>query len=356
MGQTLHVKTPDSSYDILFEPGALNRMTAILAERGLISQDGPTPRIIIGTNETVGPLYGRPLAERLPNAATITLPDGEQHKTLETAAAVYSEAARLGLDRKGLVMALGGGVIGDTFGFIAATYMRGVRLVQVPTSLLAMVDASVGGKTALDLPEGKNLVGAFKQPALVVIDTDVLATLPDAEWRCGLAEVVKHGLLADPALLDPDLLRRERAAEFVPRAVKVKVDIVEEDPFEENIRAYLNLGHTFAHALEQVSSYAWKHGEAVAVGLVAASRLSARLGLCDPELPNQIESLLKTLGLPTRLGTYRPEALWQAMATDKKWQHRQARFVLLKGIGKPLIIKNITPDDVIAVLAELSGA
>jgi shikimate kinase/3-dehydroquinate synthase len=356
MAQTLHVNTPTGGYDILFEPGALNRLADILVEHGLTKDGDPAPRIIIGTNATVGLLYGRSLAERLPNAMTITLPDGEQYKTLETAASIYGDAIRLGLDRKGLVVALGGGVIGDTMGFIAATYMRGVRLVQVPTSLLAMVDSSVGGKTGLDLPEGKNLVGAFKQPELVVMDTDVLDTLPDVEWRCGLAEVIKHGLLADPALLDSDLLRRERAAEFVPRAVKVKVDTVEEDPFEQNIRTYLNLGHTFAHALEQVSSYTWKHGEAVAVGLVAATRLSARLTLCTPDLPGQVESLLERVGLPTRLGRHDPERLWRAMVTDKKWQNGQARFVLLKGIGKPLIIDSITADEVIAVLAELSGA
>ncbi len=348
---TMHVSTPDGGgYAIHFEPGALNRLDAILAERGLVG------RMIVGTNETVGPLYGRALAERLPNAVTITLPDGEQYKSLDTAAAVYSGAVKLGMDRKGLFIAVGGGVIGDTIGYIAATYMRGVRLVQVPTSLLAMVDSSVGGKTGLDLPEGKNLVGAFKQPELVVIDTDVLATLPDVEWRCGLAEVVKHGLLSDPALLDIDLLRRERAAEFVPRAVQVKVQVVEEDPFEQGIRAFLNLGHTFGHALEQVSGYTWKHGEAVAVGLAAAARLSARLGLCEGDLPGQVEHLLLTLGLPTRIGRYNPDGLWQAMATDKKWQNGKNRFVLLKGIGKPLIIENVPPDDVRAVLLELSGA
>ncbi len=350
MAQTIHVTTPSGGYDILFEPGALERMADILAGRGLAG------RTIVGTNETLSPLYGRDLAARLPNAVTLTLPDGEQYKTLDTAAAVYSGLVKLGLDRSGLILALGGGVIGDTLGFIAATYMRGVRLVQVPTSLLAMVDASVGGKTGLDLPEGKNLIGAFKQPELVVIDTNVLATLPEAEWRCGLAEVVKHGLLADPALLDPDFLRRERAAEFVPRAVAVKVAIVEQDPFEQHVRAHLNLGHTFAHALEQVSGYTWKHGEAVAVGLVAATRLSAALGLCGPELPAQVAALLQKLGLPTRLGRYDPEGLWRAMAADKKWRDGRPRFVLLKGIGKPLIMEGVAAHAVLPVLAELSDA
>jgi shikimate kinase/3-dehydroquinate synthase len=349
MAQTLHVKTPyGEGYDILFAPGALQEMPAILADRGL------TGRTIVGTNTTVAPLYGRALAERLPNAVTVTLQDGEQHKTLQTSEVIFSGLVKLGLDRSGLIIAVGGGVIGDTMGFVAATYMRGVRLVQVPTTLLAMADSSVGGKTGVDLPEGKNLVGAFKQPELVVIDTDTLVTLPDVEWRCGLAEVIKHGLLADPVLLDPEVLRRERAAEFVPRAVKVKVDVVEQDPFERNIRTHLNLGHTFAHALELVSGYTWKHGEAVAVGLVAAIRLSTRLGLCSEELPAQVESLLAGFDLPISIGRYDPETLWRAMAADKKWQAGKARFVLLKGIGKPLIIDDVPPDAVLAILMELS--
>jgi 3-dehydroquinate synthase len=351
MAETIHVKTPDgSSYPVIFAPGALHHMADLLAEHNL------TGRTIVGTNSTVAPLYGRELANRLPSAVTLTLQDGEEHKTLQTCEAIYSGLVKLGVDRSSVILALGGGVIGDTMGFVAATYMRGIRLVQIPTSLLAMVDSSVGGKTGVDLPEGKNLVGAFKQPELVIIDTDVLQTLPDVEWRCGLAEVIKHGLLADPALLDPTLLRRENASEFVPRAVKVKIDVVEQDPYETSIRAHLNLGHTFAHALEQVSGYTWKHGEAVAVGLVAAARLSADLGLCGPELPQMVSHLLTQVGLPTDLGHYSPEGLWQAMATDKKWQSGRTRFVLLKGIGKPLTMDDVPPDAVMSVLKGLSAA
>ncbi len=350
MALTIPVKTPDGSYPIYFEPGALRRLPDLLQEHRL------TARTVIGTNTTLSPLYARPLADRLPNSVVLTIEDGEIYKTLPTLEAIYSGLVRLGLDRKGIVLALGGGVIGDIMGYAAASYMRGVRLVQVPTSLLAMVDSSVGGKTAVDLPEGKNLVGAFKQPEMVVVDTDVLTTLPEVEWRCGLAEVVKHGLLADPGLLDPALLVRERAAEFVPRAVSVKVAVVEQDPYEQNVRAFLNLGHTFGHALEQISGYTWKHGQAVAVGLVAAIRLSARLGQCDPALIAQVEELLGHLELPTRLGRYDPESLWEAMATDKKWEHGRARFVLLKEIGKPFIMENIDPGVVISVLTEMSGA
>ncbi len=349
MAQTIHVNTAfGDGYDILFASGILQNLADVLAERGLGG------RTIVGTNTVVSPLYGRDLAARLPDAVTLTIQDGEQHKTLQTIEAIYSGMIKLGMDRRGLVIALGGGVIGDTMGFAAATFMRGVRLVQIPTTLLSMVDASVGGKTGVDLPEGKNLAGAFKQPELVVIDTDVLASLPDIEWRCGLAEVIKHGLLADPELLNPALLTRDHAADFVPQAIKVKVDVVEQDPFEKGIRAYLNLGHTFAHALELVSGFTWKHGEGVAVGMVAAIRLSARLGICETALVDQIEALLRHVGLPTTIGRYDPQGLIQAMATDKKWQAGKSRFVLLKGIGKPLIIEDVPVDDVLSVLAELS--
>ncbi len=350
MALTIPVKAPGGSYPIHFEPGALQRLPDILREHNLVA------RTVIGSNTTLSPLYARPLAERLPNSVVLTIEDGEAYKTLPTLEAIYSGLVTLGLDRKGVILALGGGVIGDVMGYAAASYMRGVQLVQVPTSLLAMVDSSVGGKTAVDLPEGKNLVGAFKQPELVIVDTDVLATLPEVEWRCGLAEVVKHGLLADPGLLDPELLVRDRAAEFVPRAVHVKVVVVEQDPYEQNVRAFLNLGHTFGHALEQVSGYTWKHGLAVAVGMVAAIRLSARLGQCEPALIVQVEDLLQRLELPTRLDGYDPERLWQAMATDKKWEHGRTRFVLLKEIGKPFIMEDIDPGTVISVLTEMSGA
>lgn len=346
----LHVTTPGGGYDILIQPGILATLVDVLAEYGLAG------RTIVGTNTTVAPLYGRALAESLPDAVTVTLQDGEQYKTLQTCEAIYSGLVKLGLDRKGLVLAIGGGVIGDTMGYVAATYMRGVRLIQIPTTLLSMVDSSVGGKTGVDLPEGKNLVGAFKQPELVVIDPDVLSTLPDVEWRCGLAETVKHGLLADPVLLDTALLKRDRITEFLPRAIRVKIDVVEQDPYEAGIRAHLNLGHTFGHALEMLSGFTWKHGEAVAVGLAAAARLSARLGLCSPDLPVRVEAVLRELELPTNFGSYSPEGLWQAMASDKKWVSGSARFVLLEDIGKPVVVNDVPEEHVLDLLKEMTSA
>jgi 3-dehydroquinate synthetase len=229
--------------------------------------------------------------------------------------------------------------------------MRGVRLVQIPTSLLAMVDSSVGGKVGVDLPEGKNLVGAFKQPDAVLVDNDVLRTLPERERRCGMAEVIKHGLLADAGLLNPDILcSPDRVSELIRRAIQVKVDTVQADPYEQNIRAHLNLGHTFAHAIEQASGYGRLHGEAVAVGLLAAVRLSLALGLCDEELVERVSSTLALFELPRTIGDLDPEAIYVAMATDKKWKGGHSRFVLLRRIGEPVIVEDVPKETIIEVL------
>lgn len=343
MAQRIPVNSPTSRYEIRIERGLLARFDA--AAYG---------RCAVVTNTTLAPLYGEALVRRLADGVLITVPDGEQYKTLDTMAQLYADFVRAGLDRSSTVIALGGGVIGDTVGFAAATYMRGVRLVQIPTSLLAMVDSSVGGKVGVDLPEGKNLVGAFKQPDAVLIDPDVLDTLPEREWRCGAAEAIKHALIADPGLLDLIDIAGEQAA-MVARAVQVKVDVVEQDPYEQNVRAYLNLGHTFAHAVEQVSGYRWLHGEAVGVGLVAAARLSAALGMLDQMTTEQIEAIIARYGLPTRLGSLDAESLYEAMATDKKWQGGHSRFVLLEDIGKPTIVKDVPPAKVIEVLQALTG-
>jgi len=283
------------------------------------------------------------------------MPDGEQHKTMDTVGRLYEAFVRAKLDRAGVVIAFGGGVVGDTAGFAAATFMRGVRLIQIPTSLLSMVDSSVGGKVGVDLPIGKNLVGAFKQPDAVFIDPTMLTTLPAREWRCGMAEVIKHGLLADSTLLDPRMWAPERVPELIRRAVQVKVNVVEADPYEQNVRAHLNLGHTFAHAIEQVSGYAWPHGEAVGVGLVAAARLSVAHGLAQIDIADQVETLVAELGLPTRIGVLSPEALYAAMSTDKKWAAGKSRFVLLRRVGEPLIAEGIDRDTVLKVLQGLDS-
>ena len=343
----LPVITPTSQYEIVIEAGALATLDPVAW--------GLDRRCAVITNTTIAPLYGEKLVARLPDAVLITMPDGEQYKTLDTVRDFYKQMIAAGLDRASTVIALGGGVVGDTAGFAAATYLRGVRLLQIPTSLLAMVDSSVGGKVGVDLPQGKNLVGAFKQPDAVLIDPDVLATLPEREWRCGAAEAIKHALIADPGLLD--LLKPDGdAVAMVARAVQVKVNVVQRDPYEQNVRAYLNFGHTFAHAVEQVSGYQWLHGEAVGVGLVAAARLSAALGMIDSGLADQVEAIVQRFGLPIRLGDLDPESLYAAMSTDKKWQGGHSRFVLLEALGEPVIIEDVPAEQVVEVLAELRGA
>lgn len=345
MAELITVAAPGGSYDIIIDSGLIGRLDTRADEFGLLD------RCAIVTNETLVGLYGGGVVRRLPHATLITLPDGEEHKNLAAIASLYDRFIEASLDRHSTVIALGGGVIGDTAGFAAATFLRGVRLVQIPTSLLAMVDSSVGGKVGVDLPQGKNLVGAFKQPDLVLIDPDVLNTLPGREWSAGMAELVKHGILADPALLEMAADKpRANMTELVRRAVQVKVDVVQADPFEQNIRAHLNLGHTFAHAIERITSYQVPHGEAVALGLVAALRLSRDLGLCDNALVTQIETLLDDLGLPTRLSGLDADAIYMAMSTDKKRKAGKLRFILVRGIGDVGIYDDVERAAVIRVL------
>lgn len=349
-GAVIEVQGAEGAYPVVIEPGALDgALLRFVAQHGF-------RQVVVITNTTLAPLYGEALVARLPGGAVIAMPDGEQYKTLDTVQALYPRLLDAGADRGTLIVTLGGGVVGDLGGFVAATFMRGVPLVQAPTSLLAMVDSSIGGKVGVDLAQGKNLVGSFKDPLAVFADTATLRTLPAVEFRCGLAEIIKAALIADPALLDhllacgPDPIE-----DVIGRAIQVKKALVERDRLENGPRAFLNLGHTFGHAIEQASGYAWKHGEAVAVGLVGAARLSARRGLCDPALTGEIERALSAVGLPTRCGDLAPTAIWDAMRHDKKWRGGTAQFVLLAGPGQPTIARDVTRDEVIAVLEELSA-
>jgi 3-dehydroquinate synthase len=345
----ISVNTPDGQYDILIGSGLL---VDIAQHKDNFELNG---HVVIATDNTVKPLFADALSHALNDAPILTMLEGEQHKNLDTVRHFYDQLIEVKADRHTTLIALGGGVVGDTVGFVAATYMRGIHFVQIPTTLLAMVDSSVGGKVGVDIPQGKNLIGAFKQPTMVIIDPNVLATLPANQWRAGMAEVIKHGLLADTALLNPELQVLERATELVRRAVQVKVNVVEEDPYEHNIRAYLNLGHTFGHAIEQVTHYAWLHGDAVGVGLLAMAKLSYEMKLCDEKLVTHIDDLLKSVGLPRSIGDLDPETLYNAMSTDKKWQGGQSRFVLLNGMNQPMIVKNVPKESVLKVLHELKG-
>jgi 3-dehydroquinate synthase len=289
-----------------------------------------------------------------------SIPDGEQHKNLATVASLYDQFLAGGLDRSGTILALGGGVTGDIAGFAAASFMRGVRFVQVPTTILSMADSSVGGKTGVDLPQGKNLVGAFKQPALVLIDPTVLATLPDEEIRFGMAEVLKHGILGDPILfaeLESPISNTQPPISIpqLARTLQVKIDVVQEDPFEQGRRATLNLGHTTGHALERLSDFTLRHGEAVAIGLVTAARIAAELGMAEPELSSRIEAALTAWGLPTCCPPFDTDEIWQAMAHDKKKRGRTLHWVLPRAIGDVEIIEDVSPEIVKQVLINLGA-
>lgn len=345
METDIQVNSPDGTYPIRIQKGILGTITDY-------QQFGLSRPPLVITDSHVAPLHAQAFADKI-GAACAVMPAGEANKHLTTVANLYSEAVKAKLDRGSAIIAFGGGVVGDVAGFVAATYLRGIGFIQIPTSLLAMVDSSVGGKVGVDLPEGKNLVGAFKQPLAVYIDSDVLVTLPAREWCCGMAEVIKHGLLADDGLLNPDLHHVSRADELVRRAVKVKVGVVQRDPYEHGERAHLNLGHTFAHAIEQVTQYEWAHGEAVGIGLLLASMLSHRMGICDESLIGRVEGILTNVGLPIHLNGLDPEAIYSAMFTDKKRKDGQLRFILLKGIGQPFIAESVAKEDVIAVLSAL---
>jgi shikimate kinase/3-dehydroquinate synthase len=354
---TLTVHHPGGAYPIHVGHGLLDHAGGALRAAGA-PQGG---RVALVSNPVVAPLYAARVGAALRAAGfeplACTVPDGEQHKTLATVAGLYEQFLAGGLDRGGTVLALGGGVTGDMAGFAAATYMRGVRLAQVPTTLLAMVDASVGGKTGVDLPQGKNLAGAFKQPAVVVVDPGVLATLPAEEVRSGMAEVLKHALLADPQLFAALKTRLPKSCEGSPqtsevlaRALRVKIDVVEEDPYEEGRRAVLNLGHTVGHALERLSDFRLRHGEAVGIGLVAAARIAARLGRAEPALVDDVEAALVAWGLPIRCPALEAGAIWAAMAYDKKRRGRALRWVLPRAIGQVEIADDVPREVVLAVL------
>lgn len=324
---------------------------------------------MIVTNEVVGPLYGAALARALshhfPRVLTVTLPDGEAHKDWPTLNRVFDALLQNGCDRKTLLVALGGGVVGDMTGFAAATYMRGVPFIQVPTTLLAQVDSSVGGKTAINHPLGKNMIGAFHQPLRVLCDLDTLNSLPSRELSAGLAEVIKYGPIADMAFLDwlelnIDGLRERNPAllaHAVRRSCEIKAEVVGQDEREAGLRAILNFGHTFGHAIEAGMGYgAWLHGEAVGCGLVMAARLSQALGLLDALLVQRLEVLVRRAGLPTvapvldqadNAGRY-----LELMRVDKKAEAGEIKFILIDGPGQAVV--RGAPDAMVARVIEQS--
>lgn len=346
-----------------------DRSYPILIGRGLIDQGQwvaevlKTPKVALITNETVGPLYldrvTRALLDRGVQVQAVILPDGESFKTLATLESIFDGMLAAHCDRSTTIVALGGGVIGDMAGFAAATYQRGVDFVQIPTTLLAQVDSSVGGKTAVNHPLGKNMIGAFHQPKLVLADTDTLATLPDRELKAGLAEVIKYGLIRDGAFFDwleanmdgllardPDLL-----SEAIERSCANKAQIVAEDETERGVRALLNLGHTFGHAIEAGLGFGeWLHGEAVGAGMVMAARLSERLGYLSKDQSDRAVRLVAKSGLPVVGPALGADRYLELMAHDKKVDAGRLRLVLLRAIGDAEIFADIPVSDIRAAI------
>jgi shikimate kinase / 3-dehydroquinate synthase len=347
------VRTPEGSYPILLGQGLLARLGPALAALG-----GLSPRCALVTNQRVGRLYAAGVLASLSAAGfqpqLVAIRDGERYKSLAAVGRLYDQLIAARLDRRSAVLALGGGVTGDLAGYAAATFLRGVPFVQLPTTLLAMVDSSLGGKVAVDHPAGKNLIGAFKQPLAVLADTATLATLPSPEWRCGLAETIKHAVIADPALfaqLEATSDARAAVLEWLSLSIKVKQDIVERDPFEQSERLQLNLGHTFGHALEVVSGLRLSHGDAVAIGLVCAAHLAQRLGLCEAKLVDRLRALLRRQGLPTVIPADWPsETIASAMLSDKKRLAGRQRFVLPQALGDVIVTSDVKEADVLAAL------
>ena len=337
-------------YDVLIEPGLLRRLGEC------VRAVAPHARAALVTDETVRALHGETALASLRaagyEAVLASVPPGEDRKDLASIELIYRALLAERLERRSPVIALGGGVVGDMAGFAAATYLRGVPFVQCPTTLLAMVDSSVGGKTGFNVPEGKNLIGAFHQPVLVVIDPELLRTLPERELRCGLAECIKHAVIRDAPLFDwiteqaPAIRALEPAAlvELIRRNVEIKARVVMEDPRERGVRAHLNFGHTFAHAIEATSGYGTLlHGEAVALGMLAATRTAIELGICGEELLGKLAATLAAFGLATRCRLAPDGARAAAMRHDKKVAGDRLRLILPERLGH-VVIRDDVPE------------
>ena len=357
--RTVTVNLPEAAYDIHVQPGLLHDVGMIL------SRVAPTKKVCVVTDDTVGPHYAATISSGLASAGytpTIAvLPAGESHKTLATLIPVFDQLLGNKIDRHTPLIAMGGGVVGDMAGFVAATILRGIPFVQVPTTLLAMVDASVGGKTGVNAPAGKNLIGAFHQPKLVCIDPNVLRTLPERELRGGLAECIKHEIIRDAdgfASLEHNIGRAlsldiEFLSALIAHNVAIKARVVEADPLEHGERAHLNLGHTFGHAIEKVSRFEVSHGEAVALGTVAAAHVATEIGLLDEPSRQRIVRLFTAAGLPTSGLAVDPAAVVTAMAFDKKVEGGKIRLVLPDGIGRATIRDDVPADMIRRAVDEL---
>ena len=355
----MHVETvnlEDNSYPIFIGEGAslsLENFDGYIAGKD----------IAIITNEVVAPLYLNEISDLFSNRNVIEyiLPDGEQEKKLKTVHKIIDRLMEAGFGRDSTLIALGGGVVGDITGFTASIFMRGINFIQIPTTLLAQVDASVGGKTAVNHKSGKNLIGSFYQPQCVICDSIFLATLEATEISAGLAEIIKYGLIFDSEFFQwlqknmQQILSNDRAAVdyVIQRSCAIKAEIVAQDEKEQSVRALLNFGHTFGHAIEKLTGYGnWTHGDAVAVGMVLAARLSENMSLITPEDVQNIEEILTAANLPISLPNIDPAELLAAMQSDKKVKDRNIQLVLLKNIGEAFLTADYSQEDLVNILRD----
>ncbi|TWU66781.1 3-dehydroquinate synthase [Crateriforma conspicua] len=370
--RTVTVPLDDRSYPIRITSACICGKEGRAADvRFLTDAAADVTHWVLIVDEAVSKRWATPIAKALDSIGdavrvdVIDIPSGETSKSVESIGGIWNQMLNLGTDRRSVVVAVGGGVVGDLAGFAAATFARGVRFVQVPTTLLAMVDSSVGGKTGINLPGAKNMVGAFWQPEAVWIDTDVLATLPDRTYRSGLGEVVKYGVIDDAKFFDwlvdnaDALVRRDADAlrYAIAASCESKARVVGADERETSgRRAILNYGHTFAHAIEATTGYGtWLHGEAVAIGMQMAARLAIRIGMCDADLLERQSDLLAACQLPISMDTADIEAMLTVMQRDKKVAHGKLRFILPSRIGHVDLVSDIDRNDVIASIEQTIG-
>lgn len=356
--KTIRVNLPANSYNIHIDKGLLEKIGDIL-----VKEKSPCKTLLI-TDKNIEKVYGSIVSESLRenkfDVRLVSLKPGEEQKTLETACILYDACFDHKLDRNSLIVALGGGVVGDISGFVAATFMRGIPFIQVPTSLLAQVDSSIGGKVAVNHPKGKNMIGSFYQPRAVFIDTGTLSTLPATELVAGLVEVIKYGVIKDAELFEyiekslHDILQLNHNAllKIIAASCQIKANVVEEDEKEKHLRAILNYGHTIGHAIETVTNYKkYRHGEAVAIGMLYAARIAIDMGLTDNTVFERQLSLIKRLGLPLHTGL-NPEEIIKTLYADKKVISGRLRFILPTKIGEVIISDQVTEEILYRILSK----
>jgi 3-dehydroquinate synthase len=355
--QQLNIDLGERSYEILLGSGLLDRVGELL------SQVLQPSRIILVTHPSLFRLYGEKVLAGLKKQGWTTdiieVPEGEKSKSLYQAEIIYDRLLDFNCDRKSVLIALGGGVIGDLTGFVAATYQRGIPFVQVPTTLLSQVDSSVGGKTAVNHPKGKNMIGAFYQPRLVVADLDTLQTLPQKEFRAGLAEVIKYGVISDINLFEylenntEKILQldHEYLAHIIKTSCAIKAQVVEKDERESHYRMILNFGHTLGHSIESLTSYLqFIHGEAVAIGMVHAAKISRQLGKCKDEVPIRLCEVIRKCGLPSQWPDLDSQKVIESLYHDKKTMNHKIKFIVVKEIGRVEIVEDMPESDILKML------